>query len=347
MSIDKSRLDALVEERLVKRDKHPDADLYIYNYADRVQYDRLWTDELMQCRGLILNGEGDVVARPFRKFFNFGEHQGTLPDGPYEVWRKYDGSLGILYWWGNVPMIATRGNFSGVQAKTANNLLYKQYETHRLDRAITWLFEIIYPENRIVVDYGKTRELRLLGGYVTATGEWVPPDASLGFPIAEMLTVCDPDTDPSTWSAIGDANEEGYVLRWPSSDFRLKVKLEEYLRVHRLITGVSAKHIWELLRDVGPEALDEYLDRVPDEFAEWVKNIGDGLRSQYEQIKAECEAVFEQRPLDLPRKDVAAFFTKHRYPHVLFSMLDGKPYAPGIWKVLEPRAVMPFMKDEA
>ena len=39
-----------------------------------------------------------------------------------------------------------------------------------LDREYTYLFEIIYPSNRIVVDYGSSRRLVLLAAVHTQTG---------------------------------------------------------------------------------------------------------------------------------------------------------------------------------
>lgn len=37
----------------------------MYNYTAKAQYDKLWNEVTLQCRGLILDGDGNVVARPF------------------------------------------------------------------------------------------------------------------------------------------------------------------------------------------------------------------------------------------------------------------------------------------
>ena len=96
-------LDEMIAAKYISEKKHPDADLYIYNYTQKAQFERFWNETTMQCRGLILDGQRKIVARPFKKFFNYGEHETlSIPDGPFKVYEKMDGSLGILY--GDYPL---------------------------------------------------------------------------------------------------------------------------------------------------------------------------------------------------------------------------------------------------
>ena len=53
---------------LLHKQIHPTLDLTIWNYSPRVQYERLWDDITIQCRGLVTNSKGDIVARPFKNF---------------------------------------------------------------------------------------------------------------------------------------------------------------------------------------------------------------------------------------------------------------------------------------
>src|SRR5260370_29373116 len=146
-----------VDEGYIVKHKHPTADLYIYNYTSKTQFDGYWTPETKACRGLILDEQGLVVARPFEKFFTLEQHPEPLPVEPFDVFEKLDGSLGILYWIDAEPFIATRGSFNGEHAERANRILHAKYSGlfSGLDRRVTYLFEIIYPQNRIVVDYGE------------------------------------------------------------------------------------------------------------------------------------------------------------------------------------------------
>jgi RNA ligase len=178
-------LPEMLREGYVCVQRHPTVPLYIYNYTSKAQYERVWNEVTLQCRGLILDANGRVVARPFRKFFNLEEVQ-DLPAGPFEVYEKLDGSLGILYWLGDEAYLATRGSFASEQSRRANGILQARYRhvLPRLDRGHTYLFEIIYPENRIVVNYGGREDLVLLAVVDTATGAELPlPE--VGFPVVE------------------------------------------------------------------------------------------------------------------------------------------------------------------
>jgi RNA ligase len=96
---DRERLDALVADGWLRSQRHPDADLWIYNYTEKTQYEKHWIPETLVCRGLILDQAGRVIARPFSKFFNYGDPQvPSIPDEPFIVMEKMDGSLGILYY---------------------------------------------------------------------------------------------------------------------------------------------------------------------------------------------------------------------------------------------------------
>src|SRR5271166_2814772 len=73
--------------------------LSLYCYSRRAVYEKLWTPAALMARGLILDREDRaLVATPFPKFFNVGEHQGAIPDLPFETLEKVDGSLIIIYW---------------------------------------------------------------------------------------------------------------------------------------------------------------------------------------------------------------------------------------------------------
>jgi len=177
---DRERLDSLVAEGWLRSQRHPSADLWIYNYTEKTQYENHWTPETLACRGLILDADGGVVARPFPKFFNYGTEQAKdLPlHEPYVVTEKMDGSLGIFYRLGGEAFIASRGSFTSEQAVEGTRMLHEHDWT--VHPGTTPLFEIIYPSNRIVVDYGGRRDLVLLGVIDIATGRDVDMPAYSG-----------------------------------------------------------------------------------------------------------------------------------------------------------------------
>lgn len=329
-----------IDNKYISVQKHPTENLYIYNYTQKAQFDREWNEHTMNCRGLILDGDGNVIARPFPKFFNLEEAIGMGEDLPAEdfvVTEKYDGSLGILYWIGDEPYLATRGSFVSDQSVEGNKILqgYRQY-FKELNRDFTYLFEIIYPENRIVVDYGGRRDLVLLAIVDRESGEELDPRECKIFPVVDFV---DGIKDYHKLSERAEANKEGFVIRFASGK-RYKVKFDEYVRLHRLITGVNARRIWDLLRNDQP--LDELLERVPDEFFKWVKDTKEALERDYQRwFDVSMLAYSEVQGLKT-RKEQALALQKYDCKDIVFRLLDGKEYADAIWKRLKPAHETPF-----
>src|SRR5271156_1066714 len=104
---------------------HPTLPLRIYNYTHLAQYDgKAWGDGTIDyCRGLIVDNEDNIIARPFKKFHNLNTASmpetlvENLPLELPEITKKMDGSLGIWYPDGTpAGAIATRGSFTSPQA---------------------------------------------------------------------------------------------------------------------------------------------------------------------------------------------------------------------------------------
>lgn len=172
-----------IERGYVTVRTHPEYGYRIYNYTDKCQYENVWNETTMTCRGLITDHEGNVIARGMRKFFNYGQEwaPGFSVDDNVLVLDKVDGSLGIVYptpdggW-----AVATRGSFTSDQAIHATAALTDAQKSVAEDAykvGETVLCEIVYPENRIVLDYGDTDELVMLGTVQRETG-WFSTDVT-------------------------------------------------------------------------------------------------------------------------------------------------------------------------
>lgn len=324
-----------IQLKYVRVQKHPTEELYIYNYTATAQYERVWNEITLACRGLILDDKGHLVARPFKKFFNLGELENQqIPNLPFEAYEKMDGSLGVSYSINGEFFIATRGSFDSRQALKANELLRKKYHTavSQMNPDFTYVFEIIYPENRIVLDYGDKEELVLLGIIDTQTGE-EQPLADFGFPVVKRY---DGITDITALKKLNLDNKEGFVVKY-ANGFRLKVKFEDYLRLHRIITQVTSYNIWEYL--MAGKSLEIILDQVPDEFFDWVKATKKELETNFRAIEEQAKADFK---VLATRKETAAYFLTKEYPSILFAMLDGKEYHNIIWSIIKPAYERPF-----
>ncbi len=331
---------ALEAQGYLQIGRHASAPLLIHNYSQSAQYERHWVAETLMCRGLITDLDGKVIARPFGKFFNLDEHiglMGPVPEEAFEVYEKMDGSLGIIFHWEGVPQIATRGSFESEQAVRASHILRKKYGHAKLDPAHTYLVEIIYPENRIVVDYAGLEDLVLLAILHTESGEEVALH-DVGLPLVKRY---DGLKDLDALKAVQEDNKEGFVVRFKSG-LRVKVKFDEYVRLHRILTGVNARTVWEALKE--GDDLEKFLESVPDEFYKWVRSVEKDLRAQFAEIDADCRLEF--RHFD-NRKGAAEYYLGQcKYPAIMFRMLDGKNYDEIIWKMIRPEHQKAFALDE-
>jgi RNA ligase len=72
-------LNTYFEKGLVYKQTHPTLPLTIWNYSEKVQYENLWDEITLQTRGLVTDDKGNIVAKPFKKFFNIEEKK-TYPN---------------------------------------------------------------------------------------------------------------------------------------------------------------------------------------------------------------------------------------------------------------------------
>jgi RNA ligase len=343
---DPELLEGMLGGGYIHKRVHPELELVIYNYSARAQFENVWNPATRACRGLITDAHGAVLARPFEKFFNL-EQTGHLPaNEAVEATEKLDGSLGVLYPVGRGYRVATRGSFESDQAYHATSIWDERYaEKAKLDPRLTYLCEIIYPGNRIVVDYSGLDDLLLIGAVETATGRSLSlAEAEENWPgnVVERVSYSNAE---EVLAAGVRLNREGVVLHYLDSGLRVKVKYPEYVRLHRLVTGVSERRIWELL--TRGERVSQWLDSVPDEFHAFAVNTEDALLARYENLKSELAALLEE--VRSASGDTRAEFARevgkrgeHPLSRALFAAHDGKDTSEFLWQQLRPAAHEPF-----
>jgi RNA ligase len=345
-------LEEYIDKGLVVKQNHPTLPLSIYNYSRTTQYDGMWDDITLNCRGLVLDLEGNVIAKPFPKFFNYEEHKPEdIPNENFEVYEKMDGSLGIIFHYEGEWLIATRGSFTSEQAIKGKEMLDKLNKS-ALIPGYTYLAEIIYPENRIVVDYGDEEKLVVLGAYNNETGKEVEVDEMVneGWDVVMKY---------KTWGEGYDLlkeeiskDKEGYVIRF-SGGMRMKIKGTEYVRLHRILTNFSTKDIWELLKN--GEDLEPFLERVPDEFDDWVKRTAMNLRYSFHSIDERAGKYhdgfrygkYNDIEVEPTKKEFAEYVKQFpvELAAVMFKIWDKKPYDYIIWNMIKPMHEKPFRNN--
>ncbi|MFD5144463.1 RNA ligase [Streptomyces sp. NPDC058401] len=381
-----------IDAGYVLRKVHPELPLSLYTYSRTAQYEQVWNQVTTRCRGLVADDvTGEVVALPLPKFFNVGEHEAgrpyapALPDEPFEVYDKVDGSLGVLFHYAGKWRAASKGSFTSTQAVWAQRRLDGR-DTSALVPGTTYLAEILYPQNRIVVDYGDRRDLVLLAAYgadgaevplAEASGHWQDIGSVVtvwpAMPLDELLALTGSSTLPGGAAATG-TDAEGFVLRF-ASGVRAKAKIAEYVRLHKVLTGVTERDIWRghgIQRFAGlplkqlaqglnctvaeieasdGKPLDALLEQVPDEFDHWVRSVIERL---------EAEAVLRELAIDEAyaslshlaadrgafARAVKATVRDSGVRGALFQRLDGRTTELVTWRQVRPEASDPFTHDE-
>ncbi len=314
----------------VRAQLHPSEPLAILNYTERAVYAGAWNEVTLACRGLVYDTRtGAVLARPFAKFFNHGQAGAAVIDlaAPVRVTDKLDGSLGIL-----VPLpaggwaVATRGSFTSAQAAHATAVFGERYAGRFTPPpGVTVLFEIVYPRNRIVVDYGDMDDLLLLGGVRIADGTvldaaeitgWPGPVAAT-YPVASFAEALALPPRPGA---------EGIVVRCLATGGMVKLKQADYVALHRIVTGLTERTVWQHLVDGAP--LDELIEPLPDEFHEWVRVVAARIMSDVDDAEVRLRASFAEIEEGLSRKDFALAVGRHPQRWALFQLLDGRDIRP-------------------
>ena len=292
MKYDIQTINEYVAKGLIDKCEHKKLPIAIYKYSRNCQFEWIWDDVTMNMRGTVLDKEGNVVAKTFPKFFNFEEE--TLPNLPFEVFEKLDGSLGVLFNFQGEWHLATQGSFYSDQAIYAQEILARN-ETYKdvFSEKFTFLFEILYAKNRIVVSYGDEEKLVLLAAFKNDCGRETPYDElkdlaeRTGFECAKRY---DGIKDLDKIKSLIGENQEGFVIRF-SDGTRVKAKGEEYVRLHGLMTQFSNLDIWASLRD-GKDYRSLMKD-VPDEYDAWITNIEQDLQSNFNFIDATVKAEYK------------------------------------------------------
>lgn len=347
--VDEYELEAMEELGRVKVTKHPDYDLYISNYTNKAQFANEWTEPERVCRGVIHYANGQIIARGMPKFFNEGDPRvGEIgPDEKFWLFEKFDGSLGVTYVTPDGDVcVATRGSFISDQAVMAQHMLDSEaymalrtmiVEEARVNRTV--LVEIIYPENKIVVDYGDEATLVWLGTVYNETGRFWP-----NYNIAVTQTTMNEGVP------VIPSNKEGYV--GITDDGKMfKIKSEEYKTLHKTIFGLSNKSIWEILsqRD-GYANFTRFLRDLPAPTQVWATRKYKQLQAHQSRLIQETFDIHNKLTEDFPdRGELARRLQREAPDHLsfVFGWLDkgDEELVRLVNKAIKPKKFEPYRTE--
>ncbi len=315
--------------------------MIIFNYARHRMYDPTpWNWFETESRGLILDMiTGEIISRPFPKFFNI-EETPPLPEAKMvSVIEKVDGSMIQMFFKERDQMygFATRGVF-------ADNLLLQTMPGHGqalwakewaartgmnisdLDPEWTYIFEVVYLTNRIIIEYGPEHEgLWLIGARHKHTGVcmaetdldnlafkqgWRRPQT---YPVQKSA-----EDIRSYMDALGEM-VEGAIVRFDDGKY-YKVKTSKWFELNRSKSGVSFKTVFRAYE--AGETLAEFLGDKDDEFFAEITALYNRIAAEYERRYTAIMNAFNSRPEGLSKPEYAAWVTTNHpeYKNYLYSL---------------------------
>jgi RNA ligase len=275
--------------------------LLLFDYTTAAHIANRWNFFERISRGLIINRHtGEIVARPFDKFFYWLSSPFRTRGHIVTVTEKLDGSLGILFRHKGAYLVTTKGSFFSPQARWATRHLSQHHDLTGLPDELTLLFEVVYPENRIVVDYEQRAELVLLAARNRFTGDFLPffPDV---YELAQRYHFALPQVyqfnsvdDVIAHTDGKDRNFEGWVVEF-SDGQRFKFKTDWYVEIHKLLQKLDFKNI---LKAVANEDVAYLLETIPAPLLGDARQWIDDIRAKVARLKAQTEAAFVLAPRD-------------------------------------------------
>lgn len=238
-----------------------------------------WNKDNLIFRSSIWNNEGELISGGFPKFFNWGESSEVSP--PPEnidetvLVEKIDGSCLIVSYYKGNPIIRTRGTFDATKLENGHEIDYLMQKYPNAfnnimlqDETLSFIYEWVSPNNKIVLDYGDKPDIKLIG-IVDHSNYSLYKQDKLDR-VAYMLNLKRPNYYNSIEEMYKESEKElkEGVCVYVENDFHVesihKIKTEEYLRRHRLKSHLeNDKQFLEYILNMSNDV--EYIQNLTEE----------------------------------------------------------------------------------
>ena len=323
-----------------------------FQVIDYVYQDQHTFDEpmLMECRGIKFCPDGLILARPFRKFFNYGERGFDLPaHRPHVITEKLDGSMIHPILLERRLFFHTRKGHTDVAKKAERFVLstperdYQGFCIDAIKSGWTPIFEYTGPNNRIVLRY-EYEDMTLLALRHTVNGtmvgratmkEMVEPYNVPLVPVFEF------DLTKDVAGFVKHAREligaEGYVVYFDDG-YMVKIKAEDYVLKHRALDDLGSKRKVVALCVQG--FMDDVIPILSEPDAQELVEFNDALQEEVNKWAEVAQAFANEVILHgISRKDfalrVASAMDTKWLASVCFGIMDGKDARMLVLKAVE------------
>lgn len=263
-------------------------------------------------KGIVFNDKLELVSLPLLKFYNLFEirdkryHQQLLTKGlRITAAKKYDGTMIQLFKYKGKYVFTTRGTFKSEYTRAASTIALRKYKRSlaRLDDDKTYVFELIHPVSKNVVNYGDEQDLVLLAVYDRGYNQYYRT-IELGFhhPRTTEYNEFQSFEDAVEWAKRNSHDHEGYVLTLESKQqivHRVKIKSDWYVEKFRMLYSINHKAVaklywpdepdWEAFRQLIPEEIEDTYQFYYDEYVDWVKRLKSRVSDIYDKVDTSIE----------------------------------------------------------
>jgi len=294
-----------------------------------------------ECRGLIFDRDGNIMSRPFHKFFNVNERDETQVNKidmlqPHIIMEKMDGSMIRPILVDGYLRLATKMGVTEVSMQAeewlaAQDSEYKEWLRAYIDNGYTPIFEWVSPFNQIVLAYEEA-DLVLLAIRENVTGRYLDLDE-------EMTEIRCPFTVVPRYGSM-EGNIVDYINRQREAEgregdiiafadgHRLKIKNDWYVRIHKTLDRVKFdRNIVDLILN---EDVDDVIPMLPQEQVTRIRDFETSFWKAFKQKENRLYGLYmaATQTYDGDRKRIALEFVptlEHKADaSFVFRMLDGK-----------------------
>ena len=283
---------------------------------------------VQECRGIILDSENnwEIIARPYDKFFNYGEREAASIDwNSARVYEKLDGSLMTLYYTNDSWHVATRGmacasgqvlphdfSFAELFWQVWNELGYTLPE----DCSKTYMFELMTDKNRIIA-LSPSNRIVLHGVRDTATGTEYFPE-STNWECARSWSFSNLEEIVAAAKHLNPMDQEGYVVV-DKNFHRIKVKTPTYVALSNLKSNLADHPERQVVQVILTGESSEVLSYFPE-----MTELHKTMQSRIDAFVQEIESDFAKFSGISSQKDFANAISELPHKAILFALRSGK-----------------------
>lgn len=322
-----------------------------------------WTDDNKIFRSSVWRlSDNKLISAGFRKFVNLGEAPDFEPvdfnTEPHTAVIKRDGSCLIVSRHRGELVVRTRGTVdasllpNGHEIQTLREKYPRVFNNRWLDSEnITLLFEWTTPSNRIVLNESNTPTLWMIGAVFhedySYMGQYQLCNLGLELGVNRPGWICmDSFAELQAYVKV-QTDIEGVVVYSQDGQTLKKIKTDEYIRKHRVFTGIkTVDHVFELWTSMGSLPRSEFEVALSQQY-DWelvvaLKDLMDEMFLRWKRIDTQLgwirTFVDDSEFRSLNRKSQAARILD-MFPDrsgVAFALLDGRVPEPAVlWKTFK------------